>query len=181
VPITKLPPNLRQHLINGRNFYNEGNLSEAKKELRIVTDLGKFHAPTHYLLAVTEDRLGNRNEAEKYITLVIKKRGPYQVWGCNLRAQMNEKAGNIKEAMIWYEKAFKMLPSHVPFVEKLISMKREQKDFKGVELLMRHHIAYDVRNVDKWKMLQEIYENLGDNYSATLCKTNILKITSLGI
>lgn len=177
----KLPKNLRIFLQKGRELYNSGKKEEALTELLKIPANKKFHVPTYYLIGVIYSEFDKREEAVKYLDPIIKKGGPYRVWAYSLKGKIHEKNGEIDKAELCYEKAFQGSPDYAPFLDQLIELKKRTNKLASIERILRYHIPFDVRNIKKWELLLQIYEQKKDQHNIEVCRTNIERLKALGI
>ncbi len=179
--VMKLPKNLLEFLQKGRDLYNSGRKEEALKELLKIPANKRFHAPTYYLIAVIYSELEKHEEAIRFLNPIIKRRGPYQVWAYSLKGRIHEKNGEFEKAEICYENAFNGSPDYTPFLDQLIEIKKRMNKITSIERILRYHIPYDVRNIKKWELLLDIYEQKKDIHNIEVCKSNIENLKALGI
>lgn len=177
----KLPKNLLEYLQKGRDLYNKGKKEEALVELLKIPASKKFHAPTYYLIASIYSEANKIEDTITYLKPVIKRRGPYQVWAYSLMGRIYEKMGENDQAELYYEKAFQGSPDYTPFLDQLIEIKKRMNKISSIDRIIRYHIPYDVRNIKKWELLLEIYEQKNDLHNIELCRNNIQRLKELGI
>jgi tetratricopeptide (TPR) repeat protein len=101
------------HYAMGEGFLRAGDVAAAEQHLRLIGPGDSLHAPALLLIALVQDRRGERESAlETYRQVTALGAGPFQARGLARAADLEFQLGRVREAMASYERLLQASPPH---------------------------------------------------------------------